>query len=313
MSARAQRRAVRGREPTLNRILVIRKTTCYMDMLSQNDVEGLALVHNQHPLFAGIKRTHDQSERCFQVVTGVLERAGLNYRSELRSDSADYSNEDLVITLGGDGSFIDASHRVSTDVPLLGVRSATSSHGHFCMADSNSFAAVLKSILSGEVRPRRLTRLSLTVDGEELPTKPLNEVLAGELDLAGTNRYELKVNGRTERQSGTGLVVGTASGSTGLLRSAGGIIQPVLARSFQYKPLLPILEPGERLRLPGGLVSPSAVLRVVSAMPAGLLHVDGRHIKYPFKRGSELQVRVSDQHLLAYVNPRAHDRYLNKR
>ncbi len=294
----------------LQKVLVIRKTTCYMDMLQQNDGESLRLVAEGHPSVAGIKATHDQNEQCFQTVDRVLRGSGLEYLSVFRHDDVDYNGVDLIVTVGGDGSFIDAAHHIDSTVAVLGVKSATSSHGHFCLANSENFELVLQNIRAGFVRPRKLARLSMTVDGVQIPLQVVNEVVIGELDLAGTNRYSLAVNGRTERQKGTALVVSTAAGSTGFLRSACGIIQPILARRFQYKPLLPILDPEERQDLPGGLVSPRGELRVMSGMPEGLLHVDGKYLKFPFKRGSELVVRVSEQDLLAYIDPRCHDRYM---
>lgn len=294
----------------IENVLVVRKTTCYMDMLNSKDQQALDLVAAGHSSVAGIKKTHDENELCFQTVDAVLARSGLAYRSIYRQDQTDYNDVDLVITLGGDGSFIDAAHNISSAVPVLGVKSASTSHGHFCLADCRNFELVLADIRSGALAPRQLTRLSMTVDGTRLPLQVVNEVMIGELDLAGTNRYVLSANGRTERQKGTALVLGTAAGSTGLLRSAKGIIQPILARSFQYLPLLPIVEPGERLALPGGLVSPGGQVEVESGMPNGLLHVDGKYLKFPFPRGSRLVVKASEQPLRAYIDPRCHDRYL---
>ena len=295
-------------------ILVIRKTTSYMEMQSRNDQEALRLVEEGHVSVKDVKLTHIESERCAAAVEQALAAAGLNYRSIYRHEvGVDYNDADLVITIGGDGSFIDAAHHIGADVPVLGVKSASTSHGHFCLADEISFASVLQNILHGQIRARKLVRLSLSVNGEELPLRVVNEVLIAELDISGTNRYQVTTNGRSETQKGSAMVIATPAGSTGLCRSLGGIIQPILSRRFQYLPMLPILALGQRLALPGGLVPADQEVRVVSGMAKMLLHVDGRHIKLPFPLGAELVAKVSEDDLLAFVNARCHDVYKKKR
>lgn len=310
-----QPKRTNGRKPfEPKNVLVIRKTTCLMEMTARNDHEALRLVEEGHSSVAGVKETHEESERCADEVEAALAAARIPFRSIYRHEAGvAYNKADLVITVGGDGSFIDAAHNIKSGIPLLGVKSAATSHGHFCLANEVTFPDVLQQILSGKLRPRELVRLVMLVDGKQLPLYVVNEVLIAELDISGTNKYQVTVGGRTEKQKGSGLVVCTPAGSTGLMRSMKGIIQPILGKRFQYKPLLPFLQPREKQMLPGGLLPARAEVRVISGMPKMLLHIDGRHIKFPFPLGAQLVVRVAaDQPLTAYVSPRCHDWYMGK-
>lgn len=292
-------------------VLVIRKTTCLMEMTARNDHEALRLVAEGHSSVEGVKETHDESERCADEVEAALADVGIKYRSIYRHEAGvAYNAADLVITVGGDGSFIDAAHNIKSGIPLLGVKSAKTSHGHFCAADEKTFPDVLQKVLTGKQHHHQMVRLVMFVDGKQLPLYVVNEVMIAEVDISGTNKYQVTVNGRTEKQKGSAMVVCSPAGSTGLMRSMGGIIQPILAKRIQYRPMLPFLAPHEKLALPGGLVPSRGEVRVISGMPKMLLHVDGKHIKFPFPLGAELVVRVADQPLTAYVDPRSHDWYM---
>lgn len=281
-----------------------------MEMTARHDHEALRLVAEGHSSVRDVKPAHEESERCADAVEAILDNMGISYRSMYRHEvGVGYNDVDLVITVGGDGSFIDAAHNLKTGIPLLGVKSAASSHGHFCLADEQTFSCVFRKILAGKVRPRELVRLSMAIDGKPLPLYVVNEVMVAELDIAGMYKWQVTVGKRTEKQRGSALVICTPAGSTGLMRSMKGIIQPILAKRFQYQPMLPFVLPRQKLDLPGGLVPAGGEVRVVSGMPKMLLHVDGKYIKFPFPLGSELVVRGSGQPLTAFVNPRSHDWY----
>src|SRR5262245_32132677 len=72
---------------------------------------------------------------------------------------------DLVISVGGDGTLLGASHYVR-DGMMLGVNSAPGdSVGHFCSANRANFAERLDAILELKWRPVELARLQITLDG----------------------------------------------------------------------------------------------------------------------------------------------------
>jgi len=214
---------------------------------------------------------------------------------------------DLLISVGGDGTFLDASHFVDS-VPLLGVNSSrSSSFGHFCLGNETTIPAVLDQIESGQVKPLRLLRLELELNGTLLPEKALNEVLVCHSNPAATSRYLIEIDRQGEEQRSSGIWIGTAAGSTGAIRAAGGEIMPVATQMYQWVVREPWWRPGQQPALRAGKLDRNRSIKVISQMRTGVLYIDGPHIEYQFGLGDELTVRASSQDLLAYTSPAAND------
>ena len=200
---------------------------------------------------------------------------------------------DLVVTIGGDGTLLAASHHV-TEGAVLAVNSAPGdSIGHFCAARRTTFAGRLRAILGGRLRPSELARLALRVDGRLLPEPALNDVLVAHAVPAATTRYRLAIGRRTEEQRSSGLWISTAAGSTAGIRSAGGRVMPRGSRRLQFRVRELLREPGRRYALVHGFVEPGASLALSSKMPEGRLWIDGARTGYRFPFGARLVADAS--------------------
>ena len=203
------------------------------------------------------------------------------------------ASADLVVTIGGDGTLLAASHHVTTGA-VLGVNSAPGdSLGHFCGAHRGSFDSTLQALRDGRLRPRTLTRLALRLDGRLLPEPALNDVLVAHPIPAATTRYRLALGSRNEEHRSSGLWISTAAGSTAGIRSAGGRVMPIGSRRLQYLVRELLREPGRRYHLARGFVRPPSGLTVSSKMPEGRFWIDGARTVYPFPFGARLLVDTS--------------------
>src|SRR5690606_9231413 len=120
------------------------------------------------------------------------------------------------------------------NTPILGVNSAPNhSIGFFCAARRGNIGRLLNQALSGELPATKLTRMKVEVDGRRISNRVLNEALFCHEIPAATSRYILRYSGQREEQRSSGVWVGTAAGSTGALRSAGGRVLPLLSQSLQ--------------------------------------------------------------------------------
>jgi NAD+ kinase len=200
---------------------------------------------------------------------------------------------DLVISIGGDGTLLAASHHVATGA-LLGVNSAPGdSIGHFCGTRRALFASTFDAILDGRLRPIKVARLALRLDGRLLREPALNDVLVAHPVPAATTRYRLTVGRRTEEHRSSGLWISTAAGSTAGIRSAGGRVMPRGSHRLQYLARELLREPGRRYLLDHGFVAPPAGLTVSSKMPEGRFWMDGARTVYRFPFGARLLVDTS--------------------
>ena len=144
--------------------------------------------------------------------------------------------------------------------------------------------------------------MKIELNGEVLPQLSLNEILVAHTSPAATSRYFIELEGRKEEHRSSGILVGTPSGSTGTLRSAGAQVQAIDARHYQYFVREPNLRPGDDWQLITGLVPSDKVLTITSQMRTGAIFVDGPHIVYPFQLGDTIRVSAHGNDLFAFVN-----------
>lgn len=251
------------------------------------------------------------------MVRSVLDAAGIEYGIAVRGKPGCFDvNHDLVISIGGDGTFLDASHSLDSQpdprkrVPLLGVNSAPeSSFGNYCNATAANFQVIFERILSGKEYCHDVARLIATIDNRPIDVPVLNEVLVAGQNAAATARYNLRLDGKVSSQRSSGLIIATPSGTTGILHSAGGKVIPLNSTRFAYQVLARFARPEDNLDFNSGFVSFGDKLVVESTMSNGKIYIDGPHKEYAFKRGSVLEVAVDPNPLRAFVSPDRHHDY----
>jgi NAD+ kinase len=207
----------------------------------------------------------------------------------------------LVISVGGDGTLLAASHWV-TEAWLLGVNSAPrSSVGHLTSTRRASLARDLARIAKGTLLPQPVSRLEIETEGKWLPPA-LNDVLIAHEQPAATSRYRLRLGRRAEDHRSSGLWVSTPTGSTAGIRSAGGQPMSLGAHRLQFRARELYRAQGRGTALESGYVEENQELVVESAMEAGWLFVDGSRMSTRFPFGARATFRVAEQPLLLFAD-----------
>lgn len=193
---------------------------------------------------------------------------------------------DLVISLGGDGTLLRAVRILAgREVPVLGL-----SYGHlgFLTAASPEAQDVLQVVsdaLTGEMHVSRRAMLSCEVfstraGGSEsvVTATGLNDIALTRGPLSDIVEYDITVSGHhIDRLRADGVVVSTATGSTGYALSAGGPIVSPDYKGFVCVPIAP-----HTIQARAFLTSPSDVVEVAlskdrPSVPA--IAVDGQHLE----------------------------------
>ncbi|MBS2006896.1 MAG: NAD(+)/NADH kinase [Cyanobacteria bacterium SZAS TMP-1] len=288
----------------LRKVLVVHKKSTYQIQAEEHkEARFLKLLEEGSEVVNRVKIAHEEHVATLNSILAELDKRGIEYQSLRRSEvEAVVKDVDLVISVGGDGTFLDASHAVF-DLPMLGVNSSgSSSFGHFCLAKKDSFARALDGIEAGTIEPLEILRLEVSINGEPVRELVLNEVLIAHSNPAATSRYIIEVGDAKEEQRSSGLWIGTPAGSTGSLRSAGGVIMPIDDNQYQYFVREPCQRPGQHWQLLMGLVSGATDTRITSEMRTGEIYIDGPHIIYPLTFGDQLTLKRSKHSLIAYIN-----------
>lgn len=229
-----------------------------------------------------------ENRRALAEVTAHLERRGVRYDAVVRGSLAARRHYDLVISLGGDGTFFAAARHVN-DTPLLGINSdPASSLGLWTCADRYSFHAPLDRALQGRLPAVRVYRMELAINGKPVRERPFNDVLFAHRNPAAMTRYRLRVGARAEDQKSSGLWISTAAGSTAAIRSAGGCRMPLSSRRLQYLVREPYTWPVRRYRLLHGFPDR---LQIVTFVVESSVWIDGSRIRYDLKIGDTVELR----------------------
>ena len=229
---------------------------------------------------------------------------------------------DLIVTVGGDGTLLVASHGIGHGIPLLGVNSAPNhSVGFFCAAKKGAVREALVAALDGKLDRVELTRMRVELNGRVVHERVLNEALFCHASPAATSRYILRLvrrgsppvseqTGQTandtfeeEEQKSSGLWVGPAAGSTAAQRSAGGRVLPLASRNLQYVVREPYRPREEEMRLTLGEVSEGEALVLKSQMREGRVFLDGDRIVHDVTIGDVVTMVRSDQPLIVLGLP----------
>ena len=281
------------------RLVVVHKKSAYqLHLVQRRDAHLRRLLRLAHPKVRDLYHAHEVHERTLRTVVETLRREGLSYRLVYRGDLRRLGRADLVICVGGDGTFLQTAHLVQ-DQPVLGVNSdPPRSEAVFCAATGATFARILRQALGGELSELRLFRLSVRLNGRRIAPHALNDVLIAHNDPATMSRYYLKVGGRAEAQKSSGLWVATPAGSSSAILAAGGQRLPWADRRFQYWPRELYRGRLTHGRVTGGLVPMGRTVEVTWLMREGAFFIDGPHVRHPLRFGDRLSIGLSASHPL---------------
>lgn len=279
------------------RVLVVYKKDAYQQYCQeQQDPRLRRLLRRRHPDAMDLQQAHVVHEAALEVVVRTLRRLPVEcevaYRAQLRITRP----YDLVISVGGDGTFLQAARSVKSS-PILGVNSDPArSEAVFCAATQRTFPRLVRLALAGRLPELQLTRLRLAVNGRWLAHRAVNDILLAHDDPATMSRYRLKIGGREELQKSSGLWVATAAGSSSAVLAAGGVRLSWRSKRFQYRPRELYRGRLARYRLTGGLLSARRTLRVTWLMRRGSAFLDGPHVRIPLGFADQLDIRLAMDH-----------------
>lgn len=276
----------------IGKVLIVYKKSSYeAHAIDQKDENYLRLLREKNVVIRRSKTTHDIHVDTFETVKNKLKQLKISYDVTLRYHLRPIRRYDLVLTIGGDGTFLETSHYLQEGL-LFGINSVPDeSVGFFCRATAEDFLEKLYQYLRGTGRVQTLHRLEMRIDGKKKWPLALNDILFANKNPAGTTRYVLKVRGKKEEQKSSGLWISPAPGSTAATKSAGGKKLPLSSKQIQYVVREPYAPPGKSYRHLRGILNPRESVEILCMMDDAALYIDGPHLVYPVKRGSRIAVR----------------------
>jgi len=159
---------------------------------------------------------------------------------------------DLAITVGGDGTLLNAARNlVDSNVPLLGVNLGRL--GFLVDVSPDDITKRMHEILNGKFEEEHRILLNTTIHRHEGGANSigdaLNDVVIHKWEVARMIETETYINGKfVNTMRSDGLIVSTPTGSTAYALSAGGpilepdmqamIIVPICPHTMSYRPIV---------------------------------------------------------------------------
>jgi NAD+ kinase len=280
------------------RVALVVKRTAYDHAKDLPDDPLFGLLERGDPTVANVMASHEAHWGTVAEVKQALGDCGVEVqRIRGRREEFDADAFDLIVTVGGDGTLLGASHRVGA-TPVLAINSApTSSVGFFCGARKGEVHKAIKAALRGKLNCMSLTRMRVLLNGEVVDQRVLNDALFCHQSPAATSRYILEYRGVLEEQKSSGFWIGPAAGSTAAQRSAGGRVLPLTSRSLQCVVREPYTPAGEPTRLAKILVRPGKSLVVRSKSRKMRMYLDGPELSVRVDLGDVVEFNESPEPL----------------
>jgi NAD+ kinase len=196
------------------------------------------------------------------------------------------AGSDLILSIGGDGTILRAVRAIIPGkVPVVGIN--LGNLGFMTELKADEAFNKLPQLLSGEGWIEE--RAMLEAESQSKVFHAVNDVFVGRRSLARLVQVETRVDGEilaTHRADG--VIVATATGSTGYLLAAGGPILYPEAKQIVFKPICPHLTSDSAVVLP-----PEAKVQLkVTTTHEAMLSVDAQ-VELPLASGDEVRVKLS--------------------
>lgn len=272
----------------LNRVIVVfkRRIATRLDMAGS----GTALRDRE--------AKHDKT--IFRV-RRALEAEKIPYKFIERENLKTTLSADLIIAVGGDGTFLAASH-FAGDVPLLGVNSMPGhSVGFFCSAHAENIETKLKQISGDKTKLARLPLIESFINSRPVPALALNEILFAGTTPADMVRYRLIAGKKKETQKSSGVWISAGPGSTAAIRSAGGKRLPVRSKRLQFVVRELCLAPVSKYQMARGILTPGKSVSIIPEMTGAKIFIDGSKIAYPVPFGSRFEATIAKCKLRVFL------------
>lgn len=213
--------------------------------------------------FALYSRKYDRPQPYIGKIVRFLERHGhgicvhenISDASDVpvfrnKADLASYRKVDFMVSIGGDGSFIDAANIVGDlGIPLVGIN--TGRIGFLSAIKKDNFEECFRMLENGDytLESRSLLHIGSNMQLPLLSDFVVNDVTVRATDSDSINAITVVANGRdVNTYWADGLIIATPTGSTAYSMSCGGpilhpqtdvmVLTPIASHALSVRPLV---------------------------------------------------------------------------
>uniref|UniRef100_A0A0N4ZCH0 NAD(+) kinase n=1 Tax=Parastrongyloides trichosuri TaxID=131310 RepID=A0A0N4ZCH0_PARTI len=224
---------------TPRHVLILSKTTRLQYELSLHNITYDQMNHAKFTSklrslninIPALEAKHLAQTNYVNTIANAFIKKGISVRIVTRDEYEKENLEgyDLIVTAGGDGTFLTAASKIINDIPIIGFNSDYhGSEGHLCVARKLNISPdyIISKFLEGNYNWMYRQRITVTIEniyndkdycsfnGKKV-FHALNEVFIGEVNAARVSYYEVSINNeKAIKQKSSGLSICSGTGST---------------------------------------------------------------------------------------------------
>lgn len=211
----------------------------------------------------------------------------------------DMYNPQLIIAIGGDGTFLKALNKTNYSSNLMYIGINTGHLGFLQEVNENEIDELFKRIISGDyiVETLPIQDVIVTAGRNRIVYRSLNEVVIREQNLRAIE-LTVSLNGSLLQDfKGDGIMISTPTGSTAHNMSYGGAILYPNMEALQLLPIAPLQKSRHFSTINNGIIVPKGVN--IEIEPNNyfknniLINIDGECYPFNFKV-HKIEARVSN-------------------
>ena len=298
---------------TPEKVIIVKKKTQLEELLRRHATTSQVkfFLERRGESYQFYQEAHQQYQRSLQEIISTLPHTVRQQTVEKEHLSTfQFSDKDVIVAVGDPGLFVNVAKYVG-EQPVIVINPDVQRYDDtFTSCSLKDFSVVLQQILKGEAEVEALTMAEARLeDGQTL--YGLNDLFIGRNSHVSA-RYEISFDGKQERQSSSGIIVSTGTGSTGWLTSVMVGSYSLAARKLPTLDEFAFLRDADYLvfavrepfpsRITGttivhGQVTVDNPLRIMSQMPEnGVIFSDGIESDYlEFNSGRNVIIQPAEK------------------
>ena len=197
------------------------------------------------------------------------------WKNKLKKEQ--FKNKNLIITIGGDGTFLSASHFVENQL-IIGVNdNPNRSEGFLTSININELKSKIIKILQKKFFVKEYQRAKIEICKEKqcpLTELALNEVYIGNKNPHHPSRYILKNNNKEEIQMSSGVLITTGTGSTAWYKAMGGWPFNKSKKQLRFRIREPFSGRLHKTKIKKGKIKNNKQISITCKMNHGIIAID---------------------------------------
>jgi len=248
----------------------------------------ILVIKNLNIAASTCNQSNESHHQSIAHVTNILKKYNITYT--FSTDIYD-PHGDLIISIGGDGTFLSACHKYSR-IPILGINSMPMhSVGFFCAITAENFENYLIQLKNNIVTSTMLNVLSISIQNQPKPFIAINDVLFACQRPSGLAKYAITIGELKENQRSSGIWISSAAGSYGAILSAGGQSMPINSADIQFFVREPYRFQSASYRLSNDIVSKGNTIELLPQATDIALYIDGNIDMIPLDNQEIVQIK----------------------